>query len=191
MRVSPSPEGVFLARDFLAPLTLAKVLAAFDRLATRWTASQALHLVGRGGTQQVNAADLVAQGQLDEIRLALAPAALQWTRRCGFRLPQAPHLQIFPVKMVGSAEAPAYQEAHVDSYAGQPRPPICTNVFYARTRDVVGGELAVAPPGWTEGDDPVVLDPKPNSLASFAGERVHWVKPLYAGERLSVVINFY
>jgi hypothetical protein len=188
---SSSPEGVFLARDFLAPLTLAKVLAAFDRLATRWTASEALHLLGRGGTQQVKAGDLVAQAQLDEIRLALAPAALQWARRCGFRLPNAPHLQIFPVKMTGSAEAPAYQEPHVDSYAGQSKPPVCTNVFYARAQGIVGGELAVAPPGGPEAADPVVLDPKPNSLATFAGDRVHWVKPLYAGERLSVVINFY
>lgn len=39
--------------------------------------------------------------------------------------------------------------------------------------------------------DPLVVRPVANTIVTFAGDRVHWVQPLYAGERLSVVINFY
>ena len=45
--------------------------------------------------------------------------------------------------------------------------------------------------GETDLAHPLVVRPAPNTIASFAGDRVHWVQPLYAGERLSVVINFY
>jgi hypothetical protein len=93
--------------------------------------------------------------------------------------------------MDGDAASPAYQEPHVDSYGPDPGPPICTNVFYAVANANVGGELAVAARSGADLDDPILISPRPNLLASFAGDRVHAVRPLYAGERLSVVINFY
>jgi hypothetical protein len=37
----------------------------------------------------------------------------------------------------------------------------------------------------------VLVRPSANTLVTFAGDRVHWVRPLFAGERLSVVINLY
>ena len=52
-----------------------------------------------------------------------------------------------------------------------------------------GGDLALAGPGGI--DDPIVVRPTPNTLVSFSGDRVHWVLPLLAGERVSIVINFY
>ena len=183
-------EGVFAGRNFLSPFELVKLLGVLDRLSPNWVSSEALGLLGRGGTEQVRSADLSVQALLDEIRLALAPAALRWARSCGFRLPAAPHLQLFPVRMIGDPAAPARQEPHVDSYAGQPRPPLCTNVFYARARAIQGGDLAVAD---REANlaDPLVIQPSPNTVISFAGKRIHWVQPLYGGERVSVVINFY
>jgi hypothetical protein len=183
-------DGVYLRRNFLSPFVLLKVMGVLDRLSGSWTPSQALGLLGRGHTSQIRPTDIMVQGLLDEIGHAIAPAALQWARACGFRFQAAPQVQLFPVRMVGDAETPAYQDPHVDSYASQPNPPISTNVFYVRTQDVSGGELVVAKAG-SDLSDPIVVQPTPNTIVSFPGDRVHSVRPLYAGERLSVVINFY
>jgi hypothetical protein len=183
-------DGVYVRRGFLSPFAMLKVLGALDRLSANWAPSEDLGLLGRGQTGQIRATGIAAQAQLDEIRHALAPAALQWARSCGFQFAAAPYLQLFPVRMVGDAKSPAFQEPHLDSNASQPSPPICTNVFYARTQDLAGGGLAVAGRG-RDLREPMVVHPTVNTIISFAGDRVHWVQPLYAGERLSVVINFY
>jgi hypothetical protein len=183
-------NGLYLRRDFLPLATLLKLQGVLDRLTARWIPSQDLGLLGRGQTSQIRPTDIAVQAEFDQLGNAIAPEALQWAKICGFRFPRPPQMQVFPVRMVGDAKAPAYQEPHVDSYAGQPRPPICTNVFYARTIDILGGDLALA----REGEDiaePIVVTPAANMLVSFAGDRVHWVQPLFAGERLSVVLNFY
>jgi hypothetical protein len=183
-------DGVFVGRNFLSPFELVKLLSVLDRLSPNWVSSETLGLLGRGGTEQVRSADLSVQALLDEVRRALAPAALHWARSCGFRLPAAPHLQLFPVRMIGDPAAPARQEPHVDSYAGQPRPPLCTNVFYAKARAIHGGDLSVAR-NPADLSDALVIQPAPNTIVSFAGDRIHWVQPLLGGERVSVVINFY
>ena len=185
----PQSDGIFIRRGFLSPFALAQVLSALDRLAPRWTDSEALGLLGRGGTSQLRASDIAVRTQLDQVRAVLAPAALQWARSCGFRLPLAPYLSLFPVRMVGSVEAPAYQEPHTDSDVRHDTPPICTNVFYARAHAVQGGALAAV--RGADLADPVTVAPTPNTIVTFRGDRVHWVLPLTAGERLSVVINFY
>jgi hypothetical protein len=186
----PLANGVFIRRDFLSFQALAKLLGGLDRLATNWAPSEALGLLGRGKTSQIRPADIAVQAQMNEIGQALAPGALVWARTCGFRLPAQPQIQVFPVRMVGDAETPAYQVPHVDSYAGQPHPPICTNVFYARTHAIEGGDLLVAKSG-SDFSDPIVVQPTTNTLVCFAGDRVHCIRPLFAGERLSVVVNFY
>jgi len=185
----PHADGVYIRRDFLPPLELAKLLAVFDRLAPRWASSQALGLLGRGGTSQLRVSDIATRALLDEIRLALAPATLGWARGCGFPLPPTPQLVLFPVRMVGDAEAPAYQEPHIDFDANHPRPAVCTSVFYARAQRIEGGALAVGRSA--DLTDPLTVTPSPNTIVTFAGDRVHWVQPLFGGERLSVVINFY
>ena len=184
-------EAVFVRRGFLSPFAMLKVLGALDRLTASWAPSEELGLLGRGQTGQIRASGIAARIQLDEIREALAPAALQWAKSCGFAFATAPQLQLFPVRMVGDANAPAFQVPHIDSNAGQPAPPICTNVFYARTQSIAGGDLAVAKRPGPDLTEPVIVHPTTNTIVSFAGGRVHWVQPLYAGERLSVVINFY
>ena len=187
---TPADE-VFVRRGFLPPFDMLKVLGALDRLSAAWASSEDLGLLGRGQTGQIRVTGIAAQAHMDEIREIIAPAALGWARSCGFRFAAAPHLQLFPVRMVGDAKAPAYQEPHLDSNASQPGPPICTNVFYAKTQGVAGGDLAVARRNGADLSNPVVVKPTANAIATFAGDRVHWVQPLYAGERLSVVINFY
>lgn len=183
------PPEVHIQRGFLPPLALSRTLAAIERLSPSWRSSEALGLLGRSRTSQVRAGDLVVQAPLDEIRRNLAGAALQWARRCGFHFRAAPFLQIFPVRMLGDAASPAHQEPHVDSNDARPGPPVCTNVFYATVRGAQGGELAV---GHADDlDDPILVPPMANTMVSFPGECVHWVRPLYAGERLSVVVNFY
>jgi hypothetical protein len=181
-------EGVYRRRSFLPPQALLRVVDALSRLSVSWRSSEAMGLLGRGSTGQVSAGSLAAQGPLDEIREILAPAVLDWARRCGFWFPRPPQLQIFPVRMVGDAERPARQEPHVDSHPTHPGPPICTNVFYARFAGVVGGDLAVQGNGAAP---PLRVRPGPNDIVSFAGERVHWVEPLIAGERVSLVVNLY
>jgi hypothetical protein len=146
-------------------------------------------LLGRGGTSQIRASDVVVQAPLDELRNNLAVAALEWAKRCGFHFRAPPFLHLFPVRMVGDKEHPAHQEPHVDTSNVRSGPPICTNVFYARLLAAEGGEIAVGRAG--DISDPVLVTPTPNTMVSFAGECVHWVRPLFAGERLSVVINFY
>ena len=184
------PPLVHVQRNFLTPLALSKTVAALDRLSSSWRPSETLGLVGRSNTSQIRGGDLVAQGPLDELRNNLAVTALQWAQRCGFPFRAPPFLQIFPVRMLGDAERPPHQEPHVDSNDARPGPPVCTNVFYAKVVAARGGELAVGG-GGGDLDDPVIVTPAPNTMVSFPGECVHWVRPLYAGERLSVVINFY
>ena len=186
---APRPPQVYVQRSFLPPLAFSKTLAALERLGPSWRSSEALGLLGRSQTSQVRAADLVAQAPLEEIRRNLANASLAWAARCGFRFATQPFLQIFPVRMHGHAEHPAHQEPHVDSHAARRAPPVCTNVFYASLTGAEGGEIAVSDAAGLA--EPVIVAPAPNTLVSFAGDCVHWVQPLYAGERLSVVINFY
>jgi hypothetical protein len=183
-------QGVFVRPGFLPPSAMLKVVAALDRLEANWAQSEAMGLLGRGRTGQVDPGNLAAQGQLDEIRETLAPAVLHSAKACGFWFPTLPRLQLFPVRMTGDRLSPAYQEPHTDSYAGVDSAPICTSVFYARCKGIVGGDLAVSR---ASGDlsDPIRVRPSANTLAAFSGDRVHWVEPLYAGERLSVVFNLY
>jgi hypothetical protein len=188
---TPAADVVHIRRAFLPPHAMLKVMAALERLSSSWTSSEALGLVGRGQTGQLRADSIAIQAQLAEIRQVLAPAALQWARACGFWFPNQPHLQLFPVRMVGDAQAPAHQSPHLDSSPSQDRAPICTNVFYATTQGITGGDLAVAPSAGPDLSSPVIVRPTANTIVSFAGDRVHWVEPLFAGERLSVVVNFY
>jgi len=186
---APRPPEVHIQRSFLPPLALSKTLTALERLSPSWRSSETLGLLGRSQTSQIRAGDLVVQAPLDEIRRTLAGAALHWARRCGFHFRAAPFLQIFPVRMLGDAQSPARQEPHVDSNDAQAGPPVCTNVFYARVKDARGGELAIGRPDELAGQ--ILVPPTPNTMVSFPGECTHWVRPLYAGERVSVVINFY
>jgi hypothetical protein len=184
-------DALHLQQNFLAPSEMLAVLRALDRLSSKWTPSEALRLLGRGRTDQVPANDAVVRAALDQIREVLAPRALEWATRCGFKFKGAPHLQLFPVKMMGDPQTPAYQEPHHDTHDQLPRPPVCTNVFYAKVKGIVGGDLAVTPKDRPDSTDPILVPPTVNTIASFSGERVHWVQPLYSGERLSIVINFY
>ena len=168
-----------------------KVMGALERLSSSWTSSEALGLVGRGQTGQLRTNSLAVQAQLAEIREVLAPAALRWARHCGFWFPSEPYLQMFPVRMVGDSRSPAHQPPHLDSSPSHDRPPICTNVFYAATQGIAGGDLAVGARAGADPSNPVIVRPTANTIATFAGDRVHWVQPLHAGERLSVVVNFY
>ena len=182
-------DGVFVRRNFLAPLDLLRVLGALERLSASWAPSQALGLLGRGQTNQVRATNIAAQAALDEVRALLATATLRQAQACGFAFAAPPHLQLFPVRMIGDRARPAFQEPHTDSAADRPEPPTCTSVFYVSARDIAGGELAVAPRD--PRGSPLILRPVANTLVSFSGDRVHWVQPLYAGERVSVVVNLY
>jgi hypothetical protein len=184
-------DGVFLSRDFLPPSDFEAILAALERLSPCWAPSEALRALGRGWTDQVRGRDFVAQAALDQIRRVLTPPTLRWARQCGFKLTISPLIQMFPVRMFGDPATPAYQEPHHDTREGSPYPPVCTNVFYARLENIDGGGLAVTPADQPDSTAPLIIAPAVNTVATFSGERVHWVEPLHAGERLSIVVNFY
>jgi hypothetical protein len=189
--LSAAGDVVHVHRAFLSPFAMLKVIGALERLSPSWMSSEALGLVARGHTGQLRADSVAVQPQLAEIRDVLAPAALRWARACGFWFARAPHLQLFPVRMIGDAQTPAHQAPHLDSSPSQDAPPICTNVFYATTQGIAGGDLAVGGRAGSDLANPVIVRPTANTIATFAGDRVHWVQPLHAGERLSVVVNFY
>ncbi|HUO12642.1 MAG TPA: hypothetical protein VMU37_07790, partial [Caulobacteraceae bacterium] len=177
-------DGVFVRRRFLPPAVLLQLLAALDRLDPAWAPSREMRLLGRGQTSQVRSSELVAQGPLDEIRRTLAPAVLQAARASGFQFRKPPSLQLFPVRMIGDAEAPAYQEPHMDSVGPDAAPPLCANVFYAKAQGVVGGELALARHRGGDLSEAIEVSPGANTLVTFPGDRVHAVRPLTAGQRV-------
>ena len=185
-------DGVYVRRGFLPPAELLRMLSAVDRLAPAWAPSQEMRLLGRGHTSQVRPGDVLAQGPLDEIRQVLAPAVLRWAQTCGFRFPAPPTLQLFPVRMLGDAAEPAYQEPHTDSVrAATPRRRSAATFSTAKVQGVTGGELAVASAPGGDFSEAVELTPRANTLVSFPGDRVHAVRRLLAGERISIVINLY
>ena len=190
-RASGPPPGVFVRRPFLQPADMMRVLSALDSLSGSWTPSQGMGLLGRGGTLQVRPGAVAATASLDVIRNTLAPLVLNWVRACGFPVSAQPFLVIFPVKMIGDPDTPTYQEPHTDSYEGIPHPPACTSVFYARVKDMKGGDFAVVDPGDVELKSPHFITPSTNTLVTIPGERVHWVEPITAGERICVVLNYF
>ncbi len=185
------PAGVSVRRPFLPPAEMMRVLRALDALSNSWAPSQEMGLLGRGGTLQVRPGGVVVTSSLDTIRNTLAGPVLHWVRACGFAVPAKPFLAIFPVRMLGDPHTPTYQEPHTDSYAGIPHPPVCTSVFYARVRDMQGGDFAVADLDDAELRSPHFITPSTNALVTIPGERVHWVEPITAGERICVVLNYF
>ena len=91
--------------------------------------------------------------------------------------------------MIGSDVEPPFQPPHVDRASEVGTPPLFTSVYYASADNLKGGELALA--AVDGGPAAARITPSTNTIISFDGRRIHEVLPLWAGERLSVVVNFY
>jgi predicted 2-oxoglutarate/Fe(II)-dependent dioxygenase YbiX len=94
--------------------------------------------------------------------------------------------QVFPVRMEGNTAEPPTQWAHRDGVDG--RHPLVTSVYYAQVDDTVGGELVLHD---DDGRAIVRIQPTADQLVVIDGRQTHSVEPLTAGERLTVVTNFY
>jgi hypothetical protein len=103
-----------------------------------------------------------------------------------FSLPKPSMLtpQVFPVVMIGSRDRPPHQRPHTDNHGGIL--PLATSVYYARLRDATGGAIILG-----GGTARRVVRPQEDDLIAFPGETVHAVENLSAGERVSIVCNFY
>lgn len=184
-----SRAGVFARSGFLPTLKHLWVLSQFDTLREKWRPSSSLGLLGRGATHQMPSSDMAAQARLEPLRRLMADATLDWHRTCGFALPDTAPVQVFPVLMIGSDLEPPFQPPHVDRASEVGTPPICTSVYYASADNLKGGELALA--AVDGGPEAARIMPSTNTIISFDGRRIHEVLPLLAGERLSIVVNFY
>lgn len=181
--------GVFTRSEFLPPSKHLWVLSQLDTLRESWRRSSSLGLLGRGATHQMPWSDVAAQVSLEPLRQLLANATLDWSRTCGFELRDTAPAQVFPVLMIGSDVEPPFQPPHVDRASGVGTPPLCTSVYYVKADNLKGGELALA--AVDGGPAEARIMPSTNTIVSFNGRRIHEVLPLWSGERLSVVVNFY
>lgn len=88
--------------------------------------------------------------------------------------------------MWGSADDPPTQWPHRDSVGD--RHPVFTALYYPLVANVQGGRLILheVPQGQVMGIEPVS-----DLLLIIEGNQVHSVEPLTAGERVTVVTNFY
>ncbi|WP_407675791.1 2OG-Fe(II) oxygenase [Prauserella endophytica] len=88
--------------------------------------------------------------------------------------------------MEGNTEEPPTQWAHKDEAQG--RNPVATSLYYAEVENATGGALALHD---SAGQVRTRVHPGADQLVIIAGDQVHSVEPLTAGNRITVVTNFY
>ncbi|MFF5985906.1 2OG-Fe(II) oxygenase family protein [Prauserella flavalba] len=94
--------------------------------------------------------------------------------------------QVFPVRMEGNSDEPPTQWAHKDGAGG--RHPIVTSLYYAQVDHAVGGTLVLHDDSGTEC---ARVHPTADHLIIISGNQIHSVEPLTAGDRITIVTNFY
>lgn len=127
--------------------------------------------------EMVQLSTLMASIVFDEVQ-RLMPGLL--------RDPEGVAAQVFPVRMEGNPEEPPTQWAHVDEAAG--RSPVSTSLYYAQADNIVGGALALHDDA---GNVCARVHPVADHLVVVSGRQIHSVEPLTAGNRITVVTNFY
>ena len=161
---------------------MVEILQATDAQRAR---SDALGHTGNGAVEQLMPGSGYTSAELTTLREVMASACYAATADA-FGLPDPNQLtpQVFPVWMRGSVDQPPGQRPHVDNRDGTT--PLVTAVYYAQVSDTDGGEILIG-----TGPDQVVVQPVEDDLVAFAGDTVHAVVDLRAGQRLSVVSKFY
>lgn len=124
--------------------------------------------------------------QLSEIMASLVYGAV--CRCMSGVLPDAANVvsQVFPVRMEGNDTEPPTQWKHKDEARG--KNPITTSLYYALVKDTAGGALALHDDA---GEILTRVYPNSDQLVVMPGSQIHSVDPLTAGDRITVVTNFY
>jgi hypothetical protein len=151
----------------------------------QWAASEDLGRTGAGTIEQLAPGPSYASADMMMVRQIMA--SICYTQLSDtFSLPEPDLLepQVFPVSMRGSDTKPPHQRPHIDNHRGIH--PLVTSVYYAWVRDTRGGAIRI-----DLQDDHLIVEPKEDDLIAFPGNTLHSVEELYAGERLSIVCNFY
>lgn len=190
-RGSHSPRRLRVLHRVFSPIALLWLVHVLDLPAQVWRRSQRLGRSGRGATLQIPPTNLRITRRLAPLRTVVTARARALAERAGYDVGGAAAVQVFPVRMIGDAKTPPFQRPHRDSTAALAEPPICSCVLYVVARDLDGGALvtyAETPAGLAPVER---LAPAANTMAIVPGDRLHGVEPLYRGERISVVTNFY
>jgi len=178
MKLLHHPAAVGRTRRTL----IVEMLGSMD---AQWAASEDLGRAGAGTTAQLAPGPGYTSAGMMTLRRIVASICYEHVREL-FSLPAPDRLmpQVFPVAMTGSRDRPPHQRPHTDSNRGIH--PLVTSVYYARMQDTDGGAVILG-----GGTAQRIVEPREDDLIAFPGDTVHAVGNLYAGERLSVVCNFY
>jgi 2OG-Fe(II) oxygenase superfamily len=171
--------------DALGRTRRTRILEMLPSTGVRWGASEDLGRAGAGTTEQLAPGPGYTSADMMALRHIVASICYEHVREL-FSLPD-PNLltpQVFPVTMTGSRDRPPHQRPHTDNHGGIH--PLMTSVYYARIQDTDGGAVILG-----GGTTQRIVEPHEDDLIAFPGETVHAVGNLYAGERLSIVCNFY
>lgn len=176
----------FLRRSaILGPIKRQQLVEQLPCAGTQWKASEDLGRTGAGMIRQLAPGPGYTSADMMALRQIMASICYEQLQDV-FSLPEPGLLepQVFPVSMRGSRTDPPYQRPHIDNHRGIH--PLVTSVYYARVRETDGGSIHIA-----LGADQLIVEPEEDDLIAFPGNTLHSVAKLYAGERLSIVCNFY
>jgi hypothetical protein len=180
---------LILDAALLGPARRKRVLELLGSPALRWELSAALGRTTSGPMWQLADRESHRTAEMREVAATLAGAVYDLVSdRLPDLLPPPDQLspQVFPVRMTGGEDDPPQQWPHEDGVDG--RRPVTTAVYYPRVRGTVGGALRL------HGSDGTLereVTPAEDHLVVMTGDQTHSVAPLTAGERLTVVVNFY
>lgn len=169
----------------LGPDRRERIVALLTSRDTPWESSERLGRAGQASVSQLAHGPNYATPDLMLLRRVMASVCYA-NLRDHFALPKPSELtpQVFPVSMRGDKDQPPSQRTHIDRHGTAT--PLVTGVYYARVRKTVGGDIVLDPDARH-----LVLHPDEDDLIAFPGDTLHAVNALYAGDRLSIVCNFY
>lgn len=188
------PEVHVIHRNsrFLGEELRAGILDLLRSPQLQWARSDALGRTARGTIAQLAGRESHERPDMVRIASTLATAVYEeLAAKAAAVLPLPPSEdlvpQVFPVWMTGSNDDPPQQWPHRDR-AGDVSP-LLTALYYPLVSGAVGGALVLH-----DDNDQTVIErimPATDLLIAIPGRQVHSVEALTAGERATLVTNFY
>lgn len=174
---------------FLGERRRADVLRLLNSPDLEWERPDRLGRTTSGRMWQLANSDMHYRPEMIQLSTLMASVVYNEIQRARPRLlpdPGEAIPQVFPVRMEGNTDEPPTQWAHKDEARGQH--PCVTALYYAEVENVIGGALALHHPS---GDVHTSVEPVTDQLVVIAGDQTHSVEPLTAGNRITVVTNYY
>lgn len=179
----------FVSSNFLGPDEIERVRGAMGARDLVWQLDDRRDTAARGSAYRLDARSPTASAYVVLLKAFFATRVFKqiqdhdlWPAR------RRPAVQCFAVRLVGNKRFPSFQAPHTDTSSQfGTRAPRLSSVYYFQVQGVVGGELEL----FLAEKATRVLEPTENTLVVFEGPTPHAVRPLTAGERISVVTNFF